>query len=157
MSCPRTSGGGCDPNKGNPRRHDPGLRHLRYGARPDRQPGAADHSIPREQRLNDRRPCLLGSMALPSAGLAVPRPTAHAEPLRIPAGGPSYTASAWTSSTLPTPRSMTSWASGTNSVPSTTPSIEGLNRLKGHYRLVAQVLTAFDVELGPGMVKEIPD
>ena len=32
---------------------------------------------------------------------------------------------------------MTSWASGTNSVPSTTPSIEGLNRLKGHYRLVA--------------------
>jgi 4-carboxymuconolactone decarboxylase len=29
--------------------------------------------------------------------------------------------------------------------------------LVGHYLLVAQVLTAFDVELGPGMVKEIPD
>ena len=29
--------------------------------------------------------------------------------------------------------------------------------LCGHYLLVAQVLTAFDVELGEGMAKEIPD
>ena len=29
--------------------------------------------------------------------------------------------------------------------------------LCGHYLLVAQVLTAFDVELGEGMDKEIPD
>ena len=29
--------------------------------------------------------------------------------------------------------------------------------LVGHYILVAQVLTAFDVELGPGMAKEIPE
>ncbi len=29
--------------------------------------------------------------------------------------------------------------------------------LVGHYLLVAQVLTAFDIELGPGMAKEIPD
>ena len=35
--------------------------------------------------------------------------------------------------------------------------VVNLTTLIGHYLLVAQILTAFEVELGPGMIAELPD